>query len=201
MPVGGAPPWLTHTSTIRQSHGKCSRDFRVQGLLEVRLASTRRPAKQGFPCFHSQGRGVAASYCAFAECELRSVIHHHKATPRNHRLRKSLCRPKASSYGRPWAPASPKSPRGRKALFLWAVTQHLPWMGTCPFTRWLPTREESMFTSVVVNKQYSTGGRGAAVPWRSCMGTLGSGVPCLPFWKPPHLLLLVTDDSALKHRA
>lgn len=118
MPVGGAPPWLTHTSTIRQSHGKCSRDFRVQGLLEVRLVSTRRPAKQGFPCFHSQGRGVAASYCAFAGCELRSVIHHHKATPRNHRPRKSLCRPKASSYGRPWAPASPKSPRGREALFL-----------------------------------------------------------------------------------
>lgn len=54
-----------------------------------------------------------------------------------------------------------------------------------------------MFMSVVVNKQYSTGGKDA-VPLRSCMGTLGSGVSCLSFWKPPHLLFLITYDSAPK---
>jgi hypothetical protein len=141
---------------------------------------------------------MAASYCAFAGCALKSVIHHHKP----HCAITASESPSADQRLLPTADVGSRLTQVPtwEALFLWAVTQHLPWMGTCPFTQWLPTREESMFMSVVVNKQYSTGGRDA-VPWRSCMGTLGSGVSCLSFWKPPHLPLLISYDSAPRHRA
>lgn len=122
------------------------------------MTSKRRLAKQGFPWLNSQGHGWV-----FAGCELNSVIHHHEP-------RCAITASESPSVHQRLLPTADVGSRLTlvptwEALFLWAVTQHLPWMGTCPFTQWLPIREESMFVSVVVNKRSSTGGRDAAVPW------------------------------------
>lgn len=105
---------------------------------------------------------MATSYCALAGCELKSVIHHHKP-------RCAIAASESPSTDQRPLPTADVGSRLTQvptweALFLWAVTQHLPWMGICPFTQWLPTRVESMFMSAVVNKHYSTGGRDAAYP-------------------------------------
>lgn len=103
--MGGVPSRLTHTSTIRWSHGKCTRYFRVQGLLRVRLTSKGRPAKQVFPWFSSQGYGCQLLCLCWVCTQERDSPS--QATLCNHSLRKSPCRPKASSYGRRGLPPHP----------------------------------------------------------------------------------------------
>lgn len=116
----------------------------------------------------------------------------------NHRLRKSLRRPKASSYSRRGLTPHPDSHVG--CIVPLGSDTEPALDGNLPIHT-VAAHKGGVFISVV-NKGYSaTRGRNAALPWRSCIGTLGSRLSSFLEARTPSAPNHLNYDSSPKHRA